>query len=99
MQFYFRELNVDFSNPEKKFSNILASPVNLIADLFVIRRNNRSQPGLIFYPRNREKSIFNYWVKLALSGVLTSTGARSNGKYERQYARQLEELQLPPIEQ
>lgn len=97
MDFYFHELNIDLNNPDKKFTSILASPVNLITDLFVIRRNNRSQTGLIFYPRNREKSIFNYWVKLALSGVLTSTGARSNGKYERQYARQLEALQVPPI--
>lgn len=98
MQCFYRELNVDLGNPDRKFTSFLASPVNLIADLFVIRRNNRTHPGLIFYPRNREKSIFNYWVKLTLSGVLTSTGARSNGKYEREYARQLEQLKLPPIE-
>ena len=44
MQFYFRELNVDFHNRKKKFSkHPLASPVNPNPDLFVIRRNNRSQ--------------------------------------------------------
>ena len=68
------------------------------ANSFVVKTNNKKRKGVIYFPRDREKAIFNYWVKMALSGMASSVGAKHNKKALRQYRRELKARNLPPIE-
>ena len=53
---------------------------------------------MVYFPRIREKSIFNFLIKTTMSGVASSVGAKNNKKYLKQYRREREKYNLPPIE-
>ena len=57
-----------------------------------------SRTGVVYFPRIREKSIFNFLIKTTMSGVASSVGAKNNKKYLKQYRREREKYNLPPIE-
>ena len=50
----------------------------------LVRSNNPSflskQKGIIYFKRDKNKAIFNYWVKSILSGLISSMGVRNNKK-------------------
>ncbi|MBL7746840.1 MAG: hypothetical protein JNM19_05395, partial [Chitinophagaceae bacterium] len=68
------------------------------ANTFIIRRNNSSRTGNVFFIRQRDKSAINYLIKIAISGMASSVGAKNNKKMIRKYKRELERRQLPPID-
>ena len=51
----------------------------------LVKSNNpsflRKRQGIIFFERDREKAIFNFWAKSILSGVISSVGVRNNRKH------------------
>lgn len=52
---------------------------SFIANTFLIRsRNNAAKPGVIYFERLKDRSVFNYMVKILLSGISTGIGIRSN---------------------
>jgi hypothetical protein len=64
---------------------------NRIAGLFanmIVRNSNpparllSPRQGSVFFQRVQHKSLFNYWVKTSLSGVLSSVGVRKNYQTE-----------------
>ncbi|MTI39638.1 hypothetical protein [Fulvivirga lutimaris] len=63
----------------KKFEESIAS---FMANSFIVRKRNlalfRLRKGDIFFERNKEKSIFNYFSKLFISGVSSSVGYKSH---------------------
>lgn len=61
-----------------------------------VLRNNNSKTGRIFRERIRNKSTFNYWGKIALSGLLTNLGVQRNKKMEKKYKKEMSTLNLPP---
>jgi len=85
MKFYYDDLKIALLNKEtetpKGVGNALGS---FFANSFFIKTNNPNlisvRKGEIFFERYKYKSIFNYWVKIFLSGVVTSIGAKSNKK-------------------
>lgn len=70
---------------------------NFAANNFIIKRNNSKGLGEVYFERDSSRSVFNYWVKMILSGVSSSTGIKSNNKMERQYGRALKKYQVPVI--
>ena len=99
MKMYYRGLKIKLvkdGNPEEtSFSRKVAS---FLANALVIKKNNNGRTGLVYFQRLRDRSFFNYIVKMTFSGMATSIGARSNKKYLKQYKRQLRQRALPPIE-
>ncbi len=85
MRFYYNDLKITVLNKKtetpKGIGNALMS---FFANSFFINSNNpklfKLRKGEVFFERNKYKSIFNYWVKTFLSGVVTSIGAKSNKK-------------------
>lgn len=85
MRFYYDDLKIAVLNKKtetpKGIGNALAS---FFANSFFINSNNPRllslRKGEVFFERNKYKSIFNYWIKTFLSGVVTSIGAKSNKK-------------------
>ncbi|HVG12509.1 MAG TPA: hypothetical protein VM843_05855, partial [Flavisolibacter sp.] len=54
--------------------------------------------GLVYFERLREKSFFNYIVKMTFSGMATSVGVKKNRKYMKKYKQELKARSLPPID-
>ena len=71
--------------------------LSFLANTFVIRNNSRERPAVIYVTRLRDRSIFNYLVKIATRGFQTSIGVGRNRKLTRQYEAKLKELGLPPF--
>ena len=64
----------------------------------VIKNNNTSRMGTVFFLRQRDKSAINYLIKIAMSGMASSVGVKSNKKMMRKYRKELEQRNLPPID-
>ena len=94
----YRDLKVKFLKKGDKYKkDFLSGLITFAANSFVIKKNNRSRRGIVYFPRNTEKSIFNYMVKMTLSGAASSAGAKSNKKYMKQYQKAIKSKKLPPI--
>jgi hypothetical protein len=64
----------------------------------VVKNKNTSRMGQVFFIRKRDRSAINYLIKIALSGMSSSVGAKSNKKMIRKYKKELEQRKLPPID-
>lgn len=98
MKMFYHKLHVQFLKNGVEKKTLLTSLMTFAANSFVVKTNNKKRKGVIYFPRDREKAIFNYWVKMALSGMASSVGAKHNKKALRQYRRELKARNLPPIE-
>jgi hypothetical protein len=98
MKMFYRDLKVRFlKNGDETKKTFLTGLITFIANNFVVRTNNSSRVGKIFFIRNRDRSAINYLVKIALSGIASSVGAKSNKKMIRKYRKELEKRNLPPV--
>lgn len=53
----------------------------------LILPSQRKKSSAIFVERDREKFVFNYWVKAQTSGLLSTLGLKSSRSYLRQYQK------------
>ncbi|MBD0350607.1 MAG: hypothetical protein ICV65_05585 [Flavisolibacter sp.] len=99
MNMYYHNLRIKLikdGDAEKTtfMTNVLSSLINT----FLIRKNNNGRNGVVYFERLRDRSFFNYVVKITFSGMVTSIGVVKSRKYLKRYKRLLEEKDLPPIE-
>ena len=64
----------------------------------LIKNKNTNKTHNVFFIRNRERSSINYLIKILMSGVNTSIGAKNNRKIEKQYKKELRQRNLPPVD-
>lgn len=76
----------DEKGRKKKFTSFLAN---------LLIKNKNGKKGLVYQERVRNKSTFNYWGKIALSGLMTNLGVKSNRKYIRNYKKEAKRLEIP----
>nr|MCU0367913.1 hypothetical protein [Cyclobacteriaceae bacterium] len=99
MKFLYHDLKVEFLDRNDTSRHSLKNQLlKFAANTFVVRTNNTDRMGKIFYERDRNRAVFQYWVKMILSGVTTSVGAKSNKKQIRKYMKDLNQKKLPAIE-
>jgi hypothetical protein len=99
MQMLYSKLNVEILQAGKlKKKGFMTKVITFIANTFVIKSRNTHKTGIIYFERLRDRSIFNYMIKMLLSGAGSSVGAKSNKKYIKHYKRELRKQGLPPIE-
>ena len=72
--------------------------MSFLANTFVIRNKSKKDPALLFVIRNRNRSVFNYLVKIATGGFQSSIGVGNNKKTRRQYHAELKERGLSPFQ-
>jgi hypothetical protein len=97
MQMYYSDLKVQFldkSDNERK--TLLTRLSNFLANT-ALRQGNRKKTGTVYAERNRERSVFNYWIRIVLSGALTNAGIRGNDRQERRFHREVRRLEVPEI--
>jgi hypothetical protein len=96
MRFFYRDLKVSLLDHEDSLKKrIDLAFINFIANEFILKDKNKKKSA-VFFIRDQEKFVFNYWIKTALSGVLTSTGIKHDKKYQKQYEMYKEQYHLPP---
>ena len=83
-------------NEEKK--RFLQGLMTFIANSFIIKNENKKRVGVVYFPRLRDRSFINYYIKIAMSGVASSVGAKKNKRLMKKYNKQLKTRQLPPID-
>ena len=99
MQMYYHDLKIRFlKNGIETKKTFLTRIITFLANSFVVKKNNKSRTGNVFYIRDRDKSAINYLIKIAMSGMASSVGAKNNKKMIRRYKRELEKRNLPPID-
>lgn len=99
VRFYYQNLGVEFLPDAPDGGTLFTGLTNFFTNSFVISRNNRKREGMVYFERNRGRSVFNYWLKTTMSGILTSVGVKTNKSYMRNYRRNLKKYSLPePIE-
>lgn len=99
MNMFYRNLRIRLVKAGDPTHSSFADKVaSSLANAFLIRTNNNGRTGLVYFERLRDRSFFNYIVKMTFSGMATSIGVKSNKKYIRNYVRALKQRSLPPID-
>ncbi|AEV99755.1 hypothetical protein A4D02_26280 [Niastella koreensis] len=95
INFYYHGLKVRLLNKEDSLKrSVFLSLETLLANGLI--RSNNQNPARMFFIRDREKFVFNYWVKTLFSGFVTSTGVKRNRKYQKMYNEAEGKYTLPP---
>jgi len=99
MNMFYRNLRIQLvKDGQENKSTFLQNAVSFLANTFIIKKNNSGRTGLVYFERLRDRSFFNYIVKMTFSGMATSIGIKKNRVYRKRYNKALEEKALPPIE-
>ncbi len=99
MNMYYHDLRIKLvKDGEESKSSFLGNVATFLVNTFIIKKNNNGRTGIVYFERLRDRSFFNYIVKMTFSGMATSVGAVKNRKYLKKYKRLLKEKSLPPIE-
>ncbi len=98
MQMYYRGLHVNYLNKKDvQKKTVLTRLINFVANA-VLHKKNIRKTGTVYVERLREKSFFNYWLKIVLSGAMTNAGIKGITKSERRNHREVKKLYVPEIE-
>src|SRR6187549_2399032 len=99
MRMYYHDLKVQFlKNGKEEKKRFLQGLMTFIANSFVIKKENKKRVGVVYFPRLRDRSFINYFIKIAMSGVASSVGAKKNKRLMKRYNKQIKVRQLPPID-
>lgn len=99
MQMYYRGLKFRYlKNAKDGKQPFMTRLLNAAANTFVLRRNNKSRTGDVFFIRKRDRSSINYLLRIALSGMSNSAGIKNYRKQMRKYRAEMEKKGLPPVD-
>lgn len=99
MQMQYRNLNIQFlKNGVQEKTTFITRFITWAANHLVLRKHNEKRTGTVYFPRFRDRSIFNYWVKMTLSGAASSVGVKKNRKLLKRYHKALKKNELPAIQ-
>lgn len=97
MKMLYRDLKVEFLNKkDQQKKTIVTRFITWVAN-GIIKKKNTSKTGSVYTARIRERSVFNYWIKIVLSGALTNAGIKSNSKQDKKYKKSVRKLHVPEI--
>jgi hypothetical protein len=94
MNFYYHNLKVRLLNKEDTLKRSVVLTLESLLANGLIKSRNKNQARM-FFIRDREKFVFNYWVKTLFSGLATSAGVKRNRKYKRMYNQAEQKYSLP----
>jgi hypothetical protein len=106
--FKYRNFKVSLYNRKKanKTGGISVPLVNFVVNNLVLRSNNpallkRPRVGIVYFERDRNKSIINYIWKSTLSGVLSTMGFnnKEQRKRRKEYRKQEFDVQRNAVKE
>ena len=85
MKFYYHNLHIQLlKNGGVEKTAFIKRRESDLVNFFFLRNNNTSRTGLVYFKRLKDRSFFNYINKIIFSGIVTSTGAKSNRRYRKE---------------
>jgi hypothetical protein len=72
----------------------LAKVYNWLINI-VVREEDHAGKSILFQERFRNRSIYNYWAKIAINGLLANLGIKKDKNQLRKYRRFIKENKLP----
>ena len=94
MNFYYEHLKIRVLNKEdNNRRNFLPVLKTWLANF--ILPDSRKRASAIFVERDREKFVFNYWVKAVSSGALSTVGVKKSRNYRKSYLKIYQQYSLP----
>jgi len=98
VKMYYKELKAQYLNKGKSETKTLKTRIiNFAANDLILRHNNTKGYGEVYAERVRERGFINYWLKMLISGAMSSTGVKSNKKQEKKYYKTIEKLNIPEL--
>ncbi len=96
MKFYYNDLKINVLDAETHLQRGHGVSIkSFFANTFVVNSKNPRllfvREGDIFTERDKEKSIFAFWGKAVVSGLVSSIGAKNNKKEIRDMAKSIKE--------
>ena len=73
--------------------------ISCLANSLVLKHNNQKGFGQVYAERMRDKSLFNYWLKILISGAISNTGVKTNKKLEKKYHQSIKKKKLLEIQE
>lgn len=71
---------------------------SFLANKLLIKRKNGKRTEPIVFHRNRDRSVFNYWIKITMRGVAASVGIKMNKGELRRYRSNYGQPAVPDID-
>ena len=94
MNFHYRNLKIKMYNKKDTAKQGLLPAIETwLANIILPGKKNKASS--IFFQRDREKFVFNYWIKSQLSGILTTVGVKKDKNYRKEYLAKEEKFSLP----
>jgi hypothetical protein len=90
MKMFYHNLHIKLikeGDPDK--TTFGKNVLSFLANAFLIKDNNTSRTGVVFYKREATQSFPKYILKMTLSGAASSVGAKSNKKYRKAYQKEI----------
>jgi hypothetical protein len=98
IRMYYKNLKIDYNGQgDASKKSVIEKLITFLANDVLLRRNNQSKTGAVYTERDREKGFLNYWIKMILSGAMSSTGVRSNRSTEKKYKKTTKRLHVPEL--
>ncbi|HWK07549.1 MAG TPA: hypothetical protein VNS58_28150 [Puia sp.] len=94
MHFFYKDLKIRILDKEDSKKRHLLPVVETWAANLILP-DQRRRAAAIFVERDREKFIFNYWVKAISSGALTTVGIKKDKDYRKKYLEKYKQYSLP----
>ena len=98
MKMYYNDLRIQYLNKgSDSVKNFKSRLINFVANDLLLKRNNKKGFGIVYAERDKERGFANYWMKIGLSGVVSSSGVKKNKKVEKIYRNKLKKMKVPDI--
>ena len=97
MNLRYRDLQVKVLNKKDSIrAGLLPALETFAANLLLPGHNRRG--SLIYFERDQEKFVFNYWIKTQASGIVSTMLHKKNEAYRRLYEERRKGFYLPPAD-
>lgn len=84
MDFHYRKLKVKvYNKKDTEKQGIKPAVETFVANL--ILPNKKDKTSVIYFERDKEKFVFNYWIKSQVSGILSTIGIKRDKKYIQRF--------------
>lgn len=86
MNFYYHGLRIKVYNKKNLSKQGLVPSVETFFANMILP-GKRRKTSVMYFVRDREKFVFNYWIKTQVSGILSTFGIKKGKKLERAYKK------------
>jgi len=94
MHFYYDNLKIKVLNKDDiNKGGLMPALKTWVVNLILPDKSKKA--SAIFMERDREKFVFNYWVKAQTSGLLSTLGVKRSAKYRKAYRKKYKQYSLP----